>query len=167
MENKVKKKQGFRINAIDIIIVAIIIAAATLIGYIFFSDSREEETVVSSSTKDIIYEVEVKQARREFSDNVQVGDTVTDAVKLYTIGEVVNVSSTPSEFVGVNEVGDGVISYYSDLTDITLRIKAKADIIDGKYMIGGYKLSVGSLVSFRTPNYTASGYCTILSEVSE
>ena len=106
--------------------------------------------------------------REELKGKINIGDKVIDASQLYTIGEVTDVKYTNYVYTGVNrEQGTLVYSDYPSHINITVTISASADISSGNYMINGvYKLSVGTYVSIRVPNFAGSGYCISIKEVA-
>lgn len=166
MENKEKIK--FRFNLIDAVLVAVILAAAVLLVYIFSSSSVS--LFGGKSSVDIIYTVELRKIREEFrsEDLIKVGDSVTDSVTLYAIGEVVEEAVyEPFMYKGVDSEGKVKTEKYPDFMNITLTIRASADTSEGIYSIGGYSMAVGKKVSLRVPNFTGEGYCTSIREVND
>ena len=158
-----RQKRGFKLNVIDVILILIIIAAVSALVYIFMSGNIKN---LGSQPADIEYEVTITRVREEFRGCVNVGDKVVDAVKLMAIGEVTNVRYNNSVHV-IKNLPSGEIKYVDipENLDLIITIKASAVISNGLYMINGYHISVGTLVSVRVPNFTESGYCTTIREV--
>jgi len=156
-------KRKFRFNFIDTILLLVIIAAAALIIYIFTSDGG----FGTVDTVTVEYQVLISGIRDEFKDFVQIGDKVIDSVGLFEIGEVTDVRySTYMYAVNDPVTGTTVLTEYPEHSDMELHIRAEASLENGIYYINGYKIAVGTLVSFRTPNFTEQGYCTVLTEAS-
>ena len=157
------KKHKFKFNFIDIILLTVILVAAVLLAYIFMSGRIES---FGNKTITIEYEVLITRVREEFRGNVNVGDKVVDSVKLMEIGEVTNVRYDDSQYI-ISELASTEIYYpvYPEHLDMTVSMRAEATVSSGLYMINGYHVAVGELVSIRVPNYTGSGYCTMVREV--
>ena len=157
-------KSKARFNIIDIILVAVIIAAAAFGVYLLRSGrlGAKQQTV----EREIQYTVLLANVKSRFKSNIQVGDSVTDTVKLMPIGEVTDVKTVQSTVqIEDYEAGRIVTANVPDTYDISVTVTATATVSGGYYMIGGYQINVGTLVSLRVPNYTGSGYCTAVTEV--
>ena len=164
METKTKKR--FRFNFIDVILIFVILAALACLFYLF--TSHQTENSGSTGKYDVVYTIEVRTIRDEFKNLVNVGDKVVDAVQLFTIGEVTDVSYKNSDYTTFDRENGTLVHYdYPGFLDMTLTVRASANLENNTYMIGGYELAVGVLVSFRTPSYTASGYCTTITATEQ
>lgn len=161
MGNVKPKKHKF--NFIDIILLTVILAAVVLLVYIFMSGRIE---TFGNQSVLVEYQVSITRIREEFRGNVNVGDKVVDSVKLMSIGEVIDVQYSPSIFI-VSELNSGDLQYpiYPEHLDMTITIRAEADLEKGMYLIDGYRIAVGELVSIRVPDFTEIGYCTTIKEV--
>ncbi len=161
-----QKKHKFNvIDAAIIIMLAAVIAVAILFFRtdIFRSEGEDGKSDSSAAPVLIEYEIEFREIRDEFTDNLIVGDNVVDTVKLIKLGQIVAVDVTDAVYVGSNLLtGELVSSDYPGYSNVTVTVSTDAVIgDDGRYCIGGeYDLSVGTLVSIRTPNYTGTAYCT-------
>ena len=157
-------KTKAKFNIIDVLLI-LIIAAAAVFGAVILRSGRlgAEE---ASAERSIRYTVLLSNVKSQFIRNIQPGDSVTDTVKLMPIGEVKDVRS---DFATVQiedyNAGRIVTATVPDTYDVYVTVEAMATVSDGAYMIGGYQINVGTLVSLRVPNYTGSGFCTAVSEV--
>ena len=155
-----KKIRKFRFNFVDVMFLLVILAASAVLFYIFRPDVPVTDAGISS-VKEIVYTLEAREIRSEFKGNVNIGDSVVDAVGLHPIGEVVDVTYTEAPFVyKANGSGEMIYSVYPDKINVIIKVKASADIGAGTYSIGGFQISVGELVYFRTPDLTGESYCT-------
>ncbi|MFA6948968.1 MAG: DUF4330 domain-containing protein [Eubacteriales bacterium] len=152
---------------IDIVLLAIIIGAATLLIYIFTSSGGSGK-LTGAVTKNIEYTVLLSEVRDQFKGLVGIGDSVTDTVKLMPIGEVVDIKYEDT-IRTIEDSSTGTLKYavMPDKFDMFVTVKAAAQLENGYYYIDGYQISVGTLVSLRVPEFTGSGYCTAIREVSE
>jgi hypothetical protein len=158
-----KKKRRLRINYIDVILILVILIAAGILAFMFLANNS---VIISSKKVYIEYEVSIPGIMSEFRGNVNVGDNVVDSVKLMPIGVVVDVKYDDTvNIVDNRETGELMYVNYPDHVDMTVRIRAEASLESGLYIIDGYHISVGTLVSMRVPNFTEQGYCTTIKEV--
>lgn len=163
MKNITQKKHKFKFNFIDIILIIIILAAVILLSYIFMSGRIES---FGKNTVTVEYQVSITRIRDEFRGFVNVGDKVVDSVKLMSIGEIIDVQYADAITI-ISELNVTELRYPTipEHLDMTLTIRAEAVIENGLYMINGYHIAVGEVVSIRVPNFTESGYCTTIKEV--
>lgn len=166
MNNNAAPRKPLRFNFIDALFLLVILAATGVLVYILFF--RSTETTDTNTYTDVEYKIELRMVREELKGKINIGDKVIDASKLYTIGEVTDVKYTNFVYTGVNrQQGTLVYSDYPGFINITVTIKAPADLSTGNYMINGvYKLTVGTFVSIRVPDFTGSGYCISIKEVT-
>jgi hypothetical protein len=166
MNPKTASRKPFRFNIIDALFLIVILAASAMLVYILFF--RGAETAETPASTEVEYKVELRMVREELKGKINIGDKVIDASKLYTIGEVTDVKYTNATYTGVNKA-EGILVYsdYIGYINITVTVKASADTSSGNYMVDGvYKLNVGTYVSLRVPNFTGSGYCVSIKEVT-
>lgn len=158
-------KSKIRFNFIDALLILIIIAAAAALFWIFGSSNTDANA--NQKQIEIEYTVRIKQVRDEFRGEgfFHEGDPVTDSVTLYDIGKLVSAEYSKSEHTAPNKYGELVVSEYPNHIDITLTIRATADVSGGTYNIGGYTMSVGKKVSLRVPNFVGEGHCISINEI--
>ncbi|MBE6631598.1 MAG: DUF4330 family protein [Ruminococcaceae bacterium] len=162
-EKKIKK---FKFNFVDLLFLLIIVAASAVLFYIFRPNTPISDTSVSNN-KEIVYTIEAREVRSEFKGNVNIGDSVVDSVGLHPIGEVVDITYTEAPFVyKADGSGEMIYSVYPDKINISIKVKATADVSGGTYSIGGFVISVGERVYFRTPDLTGESFCTSI-EITE
>ena len=156
-------KAKAKFNIIDILLIAVILAAGA--AAVFLLRNSGSPTVQPNTEREIQYTVLLTNVKSRFRNNIQIGDSVTDTVKLMPIGEVTDIKAVQST-VQLEDYGEGrvVNAAIPDTYDITVTVTAKATLTGGYYMIGGYQINVGTLVSLRVPDYTGSGYCTTIKE---
>lgn len=155
-----KKQNGkHKFNAVDAVIIIVIVTVIGLAAYLLFSKGISKE----SESFDIEYVIEFRMVRDEFRDNFKVGSKVVDSVAKYQLGEVIAVNTKVATFTGTN-LKDGTLVYYDypEHSNVSLTIKSKATInSENMYIIdNGYRISVGSVVYVRMPDFTGMAYCT-------
>lgn len=157
------KKQKHRFNAVDAVILVLVVAVLAVGAFLLLSRRSEAQ----ETTVNIEYVVELRTIRDEFTDNFEVGTKLIDSAKKYRLGDIIAVSVTPASFTGTDLI-DGALVYgdYPEHSNVSLTVRAKAAVNNaGDYIIdGGYRISVGSAVYVRTPNFVGTGYCTKFKE---
>ncbi len=161
---KTKKRKFNAVDALILIIILAVIGAAAAIVVVRGINGENAENV------SIEYVVEFRQIREEFADNFDIGTLVTDSVAKYQIGKIRAIGTTSALYSG-NDLtkGEATVSEYPGHINVQMTVASDAVIGEnGMYMIdGGYRISVGTAVNVRTPNYTGSGYCIEIKEVKK
>ncbi len=159
-------KAKSKFNIIDIILIAAVLAAAAFAAFMVISGRVGAK---KSELRSIEYTVLLTNVKKSFIDNIKVDDYVTDTVKLMPIGQVKEVDNDNQSEVQIEDydIGRIVTAEVPDTYDVIVTISATANVENGFYMIGGYQINVGTLVSLRVPNFTGSGFCTSVTEVKD
>ena len=154
------KKRKF--NAVDAVIIVVILAVIGAALLLMKGTSEPQ----SKKTK-IEYIVEFRQIREEFGDNFHVGAVISDSVAKYQLGEVTAVNVENATYNGNNQhTGELVVVDYPERINVQLTVRSDATIgeHDMFYIGGGYRLSVGSAVYVRMPDFVGTGYCIEIKE---
>ncbi len=158
MMTETKKKRSF--NVVDALIILLILAVVAVGAVLLWSNSGKNG---NANSFEIEYVVEFRTIRDEFTDNIEIGTKLVDSAKKYQLGEVIDVSSTPAKYTGVDlNTGELVYYDYPEHSDLSLTVRTVAALDDeGMFVIdNGYRISVGTTMYIRTPNYVGTGYCT-------
>ena len=156
------KKRKF--NAVDAVIIVVILAVIGAAAALLLMKGTSEPQ--SKKTK-IEYIVEFRQIREEFGDNFHVGAVISDSVAKYQLGSVTAVNVENATYSGNNQhTGELVVVYYPERINVQLTVRSDATIGENDmfYIGGGYRLSVGSAVYVRMPDYVGTGYCIEIKE---
>lgn len=163
--NPIQDKKKLHFNFIDVLL--IVIALASITSLIFYLRDRRIVTPGKSETVEIVYRIELSDLRESFRNLVEIGDTVIDTVLLEDIGEVTNVSYAEGTYTGVDkETGKPVISAFPGRISMTLTIHAEAIRTNTGYVVNGRELILGELLSLRVPDFTGTGVCLSVEEVT-
>ena len=157
-----KGRPGWLPNLFDIVIIVLVILAA--VGFLWMKgviggNSSGETEAPASGTRTLRYTVELAQMYGDSADMIQVGDTIVDGVRKYTMGKVVSV-----------EVGD-CITYSHDYELGTYKpvvvpgyktavvvLESECSETDTQITVGGgYLLRCGAAVKVRGPGYAGNG----------
>ena len=168
MEMKEKRKRRFNFVDAIIIIVALVLIAALVFIFAFDGMSAISAIFGKGETVTIYYAVEFSRVKDDVWDNVELkeGDEVIDSVRNYTIGKVVDQQVIKSEVITGDDDGNAVICEYPGYKTVILFIAAEAQKGNYGYVIDGYELQVGKMVDASAPEFTGSGYCVALMEVT-
>lgn len=164
--SKKASRSAYRFNIIDILLILIILLAAGLAAYLVIPHGSGAEDAKKSTP--ITYQITVNSLAQRFKGNVKEGDLVYLDDSDTAIGEVQNVTYSPSVYIGTNRE-NGTLTYldYPGELTMTVTIRATADMTEDIYDIDGFILEIGMVIDFRVPNLLASGRCTEITEITE
>ena len=149
---KVENKKH-KINIFDIVVV-IVVAVIAIAGYKYLHREKIAET------KTIRYTFEMIDNYEGFSDLIHVGDDITDNVKNYYMGKVVDVKSEPYTKL-VNDIETGTVkeavvpNRERDLVTVEANVTESASDLK----VNGYDtVKVGLEVAVKGNGYAGRGY---------
>ena len=164
----VKKHKFNAVDAVIIIVIAAVLVAGIVAAVMFYTAGDGAAEIAKEYT--IEYILEFRGLRNEYADNFKVGEKVIDSVAKHKLGEVIAVNTVPYTYNGNNfNTGELVVSDYPNHSNVQLTVRANAITNEyGMYYIRSvYRMSVGSTVYVRMPNYTGVAYCVEIKEASE
>ncbi len=151
MEPKSKRK---RPNFFDVLIILLILLAAVVAYWLSHSDSVGQTSILRT------YQIELTTLRESMVDYVSVGDSVTDTVKNYAMGTVVDIQVLP-EYNTVVDKTTGVARQAEVPGYVTLLLTVESETSETEEEIttvGGYTIRTGISVSCSVGTLVASGY---------
>lgn len=156
MNNTVSKKRRF--NIADVIIILIILALAALIARLFLSD---DGFLPQSGTDNISFTVKMYGVPTSYHDFVKPGDIVCDEITGNVIGAAEKVEYDAATVSVYDEDARYYKQYsYPDKENVTVTVKTKAALKDGRYVTDGFTINAGTKLQFRVPNLVFSGVIT-------
>lgn len=156
MNNTVSKKRRF--NIADVIIILIILALAALIARLFLSD---DGFFPQSGTDNISFTVKMHGVPTSYHDFVKPGDIVCDEITGNVIGAAEKVEYDTATVSVYDEDARYYKQYsYPDKENVTVTVKTKAALKDGRYVTDGFTINAGTKLQFRVPNLVFSGVIT-------
>jgi len=159
-----KKRKHFSFNIIDLVLIIILVLILAVLAYVFFLGKNNTK---SADLINIEYTVQMDWIYDELTTEISEGDEVTETTNIKKIGTVSSVTVKP--FLTQCEINeDGSIKYgeYPGCSNITVKIRTKAEKTPDGYKVDGYTFTIGSNVCIRTPGFLCSGgYCTDITEV--
>ncbi|HIW48757.1 MAG TPA: DUF4330 domain-containing protein [Firmicutes bacterium] len=147
------EKKTVRVRWFDLVVLIVIIAAV-VIGYRF----THRETVVTS--RNIQYTFELVDNPEGFHELIHEGDTITDNVKNYYMGQVVSVEAIPYT-IQVNDLENGVVREAEVPGRETVLVTVEAPVTEngGNLTVNGYFLvKTGLDVAVKGNGYAGRGY---------
>lgn len=150
------KKASNKINFFDLIILAVVIIAIIVISVMYYS---KEKKVVNNATK-MTYVLELVSNPLGFSELIKVGDNLSDSVKNFPMGKVINVEKTPQKTI-VNDLVNNIIleNEIPDKERVVLTVEA--DVVDnGTDLLieNSYDIRVGKDIYVKGNGYAGVGY---------
>ncbi len=139
-----------KINIIDIIIVLVIVAAVAAAMLMKIDDST---AIVAQGKKIVVLELTEKHVG--FSENVIIGDKVTEKVEKKEIGTVTGVETKPCERNSYNYItGKAVVADIPERENVyvTIGVDKSANV------------AVGKQLSVITKHFSGSGYVVGVSD---
>ena len=156
MNNTVSKKRRF--NIADVIIILIILALAALIARLFLSD---DGFLPQSGTDNISFTVKMYGVPTSYHDFVKPGDIVCDEITGNVIGAAEKVEYDTATVSVYDEDARYYKQYsYPDKENVTVTVRTKAALKDGRYVTDGFTINAGTKLQFRVPNLVFSGVIT-------
>ena len=146
-----RKRRG--INLFDIVII-VVICAVGFVGYKYFNREKVMET------KTIRYTFEFVDNYEGFSELIHVGDEITDNVKNYYMGKVVEVKSEPyKKLVEDKSTGTYKESVMPGKEREIVTVEANVTESNSDIKVNGYyTVKVGLEVSAKGNGYSGKGY---------
>lgn len=138
-----------KINIIDILIIVVIVAGIAAVGLI-----KSSGTGTAADAKKLVT-LEITEKHEGFSENVVIGDTVTEKVEKNQIGVVVGVEATPCERNSYDrQTGEATVITIPERENVYVTMEVDADA----------EVAVGKTLSIITKHFTGSGYVTEITD---
>ena len=146
-------KRPLRISLFDIIIIAIIICCGFAV---YFLTGKE----VAAQTKKLRYTIELTDLPEGFSEKIEVGDSITDNIKNYHMGTVVDVEAEPYKKLLEDPVnGRKVEAEIPGRETAVITLEADVTESDSELRVNGsYLVRTGLEVAAKGPGYAGNGY---------
>lgn len=156
-----KKKFRFRLNLFDGIILILGLLVVAVLGYFTLRASATPETATNVQT--IRYTVRFSSAVRGTGEQIEVGDTLLDSIKNYSIGTVESVEVSPARIRAYDEKNHTLVyAEVEELEDILITVVTPATLEEDAVILdGGYTLRVNTTAYVRGEGYV--GYGPVLS----
>ena len=143
-----------KINIIDIVILVVVVAVAA--GAYFFMN-KDAGTV---ETKTMQYVIELSDNPEGFAENIEIGDELTDNIKNYYMGKIVDVEVVPFKDL-IEDKENGVWKESEVEGRETAIITLEAPIVESgsSITVNGYYIVRGGLeVAAKGPGYAGRGH---------
>ena len=147
------EKKKYKVNIFDIVVIVIVLAVAVL-GYRYLNRESVAET------HKIRYTFELTDNLEGFSENINIGDNITDNVKNYYMGKVVDVKTEPCVKL-INDTENGIVREAVVPGRETAIVTVEADVTESNSDLkvnGYYTVKVGLEVAVKGNGYAGRGY---------
>lgn len=147
------ERRRHKINVFDVIVFVVLIIVAAF-GYKYLNKEK------SVNMNKIRYTIELTDNPEGFSKNIHMGDKITDNVKNYYMGEVVDVQAQPCTKL-VNDTVNGAIMDSACEGKETDIVTLEANVTDdgANYRVNGYyTVKAGLEVAVKGNGYAGRGY---------
>ena len=160
------KKKKIRFNLIDVALIVIALTAIAVLVFVF--NSKDIVKPKGNEKVEIEYTVTLSPVREKYINLVKIGDKVVNTSVMEDCGEVVDVSNSDYEYIGVNsETGASVSTKYPGMKVMVIKIRVTATKTEYGYSVNGFDVVIGEDVSFRVPDFTGTGKCTSVTEIGK
>ena len=147
------EKSRYKFNLFDIVVIVVILAVAFL-GYKYLNRESVAET------HKIQYTFELTDNPEGFGENIKIGDRITDNVKNYYMGQVVDVKIEPCKKL-INDTEIGMVREAVVPGRETAIVTVEADVTESASDLkvnGYYTVKVGLEVAVKGNGYAGRGY---------
>lgn len=152
------KKVRFKLNLFDGIILALALCVALVLGYMMFRPAPAEQAETPSAST-VQYTLRFQKMLEGTGSLIQPGDTLTDAIKNYNLGEVVATEILPAETSVVDEFNkETVTAVIEGYEDVLVTVKGTGSMGENSILLdGGYALRVNTVAYIKGNGYMGSG----------
>lgn len=157
-----KTAKNKRFNFVDAILLIIILA---IVGIVIYTSVAPITKQMFSSSFEVEYVMQIRGVRREFNNKITEGDRVVETETLKQIGTVTRAVYSASKFVGTASDGRTVTSDYPGMYDVTITVRATAEMPSGMYEVNSFPITAGKTIPFRVPDFIGEAVCVSISEV--
>ena len=140
-----------RFNIIDVLIIILVLIAVAGVGIMRYAGKTSD---ADEAKKQVTLEITEKFVG--FSENVVIGDKVTEKVDNKQIGTVTGVRTIPAEKNSYDrETGEAVVTLIPERETVYVTIETDKD----------EEVAVGKLLSVVTKHFSGSGYVTEVADI--
>lgn len=167
-KSDIKEKKKHKFNIVDFLILLLVVSIIGTAIYAVFAWS-DIKALWATSSKEILYVVELRGIDQDLVDNIKGTDVVIDSVSKNQLGIVQSANSDPYSTLGYTVDTDGEYKA-TMITDgskfnITITISATAEYEkDIGYTVNGTRIAVGEVLDLRFPQLASTAYCVHISE---
>lgn len=153
-------KFRLRLNLFDAIILLLALVVGAFLLWSALKPDTASITTPVAQTETVTYTIRLNKTVPGTGDMITAGDSLTDAIKNFQLGQVVSYTVSPAVTLILDEDAQSMV--YADVPgreNVDIVVSATATGTDGSLLVGsGYELKVGAQIFVRGPGYMGGGY---------
>ena len=163
------KKNNFKFNFVDTVIVVILAIAVVVLSVVVFSGTNAEDPVTvgekTLKSKDFTYKLLFREIDEEVVSKIKKNIIIYEGGKNESIGKIIDFEVDDSQKYEFNSLtGEYINVNVPEKYDLTLTISAKGSHDKMSYFIDEYEIYVGRSVDIRSVGFVAHGYVVAVDE---
>lgn len=153
-----QNKKAFRLH-LNLFDAVVILAALAVAALLLWSQFKPADSPTAPAAEKIQYTIVLRKTVPGTGAQVEVGDTLIDAVKNYDLGKVISSETVPAQDFAIDTENSAyVLVDVPDKEDVYITVESSAVISDEAVTVGsGYTVRVGEDIYVRGPGYLGSG----------
>lgn len=153
-----QNKKAFRLH-LNLFDAVVILAALAVGAFLLWTQLKPADSPAAPAADKIQYTIVMKKTVPGTGDQVEVGDSVVDAVKNFDLGKVVSSETRSAQDLALDtENAAYVLADIPNKEDVYITMESSAVISDEAVTLGsGYVVRVGEAIYVRGPGYLGSG----------
>ena len=146
-----------KINFFDVVIIALV--AVLCVAVLVIRSKSAASSTTAAQMQTLQYTIELNAVPDQMSDAIAIGDSLTEGVKNYNLGNVVDVQvEAATDQTPIASEGRYVEKEIPEMEKIFLTVEAQVTESDSSFAIdGAYVVRAGNTVSVKGPGYAWEG----------
>ena len=151
-------KSKRKLNVVDIVIMLVLVGSIFIVGYVtgMFGGSTS-----GGANTTVYFTVEITYLRENFTEHINVGDSIRDAIRGDFLGVVDSFTVEPTEIATTDRVNNQfVMTEVPERYTVFLTIRGNGTKTDSHIAVEGNTIAVGQTMSIRGKGYAGTGFIT-------
>ena len=146
-----------KINFFDVVIIALV--AVLCVAVLVIRSKSAASSTTAAQMQTLQYTIELNAVPDQMSDAIAIGDSLTEGVKNYNLGNVVDVQvEAATDQTPIASEGRYVEKEIPEMEKIFLTVESQVTESDSSFAIdGAYGVRAGNTVSVKGPGYAWEG----------
>ena len=146
-----------KINFFDVVIIALV--AVLCVAVLVIRSKSAASSTTAAQMQTLQYTIELNAVPDQMSDAIAIGDSLTEGVKNYNLGNVVDVQvEAATDQTPIASEGRYAEKEIPEMEKIFLTVEAQVTESDSSFAVdGAYVVRAGNTVSVKGPGYAWEG----------